>query len=490
MADRGRSGARGAAPNATVEWWHALPLMTRAILGALAAVAAVLTVVVAGPVGGLIVLGGFVAILVVAELPGVLFAAYLLLATYKGAVQPASPFDITLILAVLNTLGIVAILRDPVPRRISQAGVLLWVALSLLILAGVLYAPDQDLGLDRAVRWWTLVLVPILVGGYRVGSDSRFLHQFVWTFYVMGLLTVGVGVTQLSSSQRLTVFETNTIQVARAALLVPLLGLTFVLEGSHRWARLATLVALPPALVVALASGSRGPLLVLLLLGVVGLVRLALRARSINWRLAGGALALSGATLISVSLVAGDLPGAAIERFGLLGDFVSSGLAGEGSTSTGDISAGTRVTLFHEAWSMFEARPVLGFGTSGFEAVAPNDLSPKEAEAWPHNALLQAAAEFGIVGLTIVLLLSFLTLIRRLPPDPAGSAIRLLFVFFFLNAMVSGDIFSDRETWGLLMLVLLIHVPEARNAPMGASRDEVAPPSRAADAASGPLTLS
>jgi hypothetical protein len=36
------------------------------------------------------------------------------------------------------------------------------------------------------------------------------------------------------------------------------------------------------------------------------------------------------------------------------------------------------------------------------------------------------------------------------------TAVRVLFAFWFLNAMVSGDIFSDRTFWGFLMLLLLI----------------------------------
>jgi hypothetical protein len=44
-------------------------------------------------------------------------------------------------------------------------------------------------------------------------------------------------------------------------------------------------------------------------------------------------------------------------------------------------------------------------------------------------------------------------------PDAwAGRRAPRLVLFFLLNSMVSGDIMSDRETWGLLMLVLLVEV--------------------------------
>ena len=49
-----------------------------------------------------------------------------------------------------------------------------------------------------------------------------------------------------------------------------------------------------------------------------------------------------------------------------------------------------------------------------------------------------------------------LALTRRLPYGAAGTALRFLFLFFLLNTMVSGDIFTDRETWGMMMLLLML----------------------------------
>ena len=72
------------------------------------------------------------------------------------------------------------------------------------------------------------------------------------------------------------------------------------------------------------------------------------------------------------------------------------------------------------------------------------------------------AAEFGAVGVVVFLSLIFLALVRRVPPGHAWSAIKVLLIFFILGAMVSGDIFEDRTTWGLLLLLLLADVSSAR----------------------------
>lgn len=423
-------------------------------------------IVIGGPAIGILAFLVLPVTVVFVRFPGVLLAAYLLLAFYKGGVQPYSPVDVTLILATLNTLQIIPVIRDRRARPISTSGVILWIALSLLVVAGILYAPDQDLAVDRAIRWWALVVPPILAGGLRVGSDPRYLRQFLWSFFGMGVLTVGLGLTQLSDVERLTVLNANTIQVARAALIVPLLGIAFVLHGRYPLPKLALLFLVPAALVVALASGSRGPVLILAILAGLGLLRYLSQPHSLDWGRVGGAALLAIASVALTLSVASALPGAALSRFALLGEFVSSGLSGGLTTSVGDTSAGNRVVLFEAAGDMFANHPLLGVGTSGFEALSPRYLSPDELEAWPHNAVLQVAAEFGLVGLALAIGLVTIAFTRRLPPGPASTALRVLFAFFFLNAMVSGDIFSDRETWGLLMLLLLIEAPKvARVAP-------------------------
>jgi O-antigen ligase len=304
-----------------------------------------------------------------------------------------------------------------------------------------------------------LAFVPLLIGALRVGSDPRFVRQFLWTFFWMGVLTVAPGIAQLSGTQRLTVLGANTIGVGRAALLVPLLGVLFVLRQRGLMLRAATIVLIPAAIVVALATGSRGPILALLALGLVGAIRQFPRMRSLDWRLAGVIGGLALVSVVAVSLAGPTLPGVSLDRFGRFGDFIMSGLSGDQITAVGDTSAGARVDLFGLASSMFAERPVLGFGTAGFEATSPRFLSPLEAEAYPHNAILQFASEYGIVGVTIFAAFVLPAMTRRFPPGSLGGTVRVVLLFFLLNAMVSGDIFSDRASWGLLLLVLFIEVP-------------------------------
>jgi hypothetical protein len=78
-----------------------------------------------------------------------------------------------------------------------------------------------------------------------------------------------------------------------------------------------------------------------------------------------------------------------------------------------------------------------------------------------------------MVGVVIFAGLVILAFTRRLPPGSEGGALRVALLFFLLSAMVSGDIFTDRLTWGLLMLILLIDVPASvPNVVVGALADD------------------
>jgi hypothetical protein len=187
-------------------------------------------------------------------------------------------------------------------------------------------------------------------------------------------------------------------------------------------------------------------------------VRYFTRPQQVNWR-ATGAILASGVALVAVVLLTlQDLPGQSTQRFSLFADFVGNSLSGDLNTAVGDTSSGTRVQLFGLAVTLFEDRPILGVGPAGFEALSPRYLSTIEAESYPHNAFLQFAAEYGLVGLTVFVVMLCLVVARSLPRGPAITTARILFAFWFGSGLVSGDVFGDRTFWGSLVLLLAIDV--------------------------------
>jgi O-antigen ligase len=418
------------------------------------------TVVVAGPTLCVLVVVGAGAAIATATLPGVVLAAYLLSGTYKAVLQPFSPVDITVLLAGLNAAQIVPLTLRGRPRNVSSTGVLAMVSVGFLYLAGVLYAPDQDRAVYDVTYYWALTLVPILPAAARVGGELRYVRQLLWALFALGLPMLAAGIAQLTSSSRLVAFGASTIEVGRAVLLVPLVGMTFVVHQQWRVLRALTIIVIPAALMVAVATGSRGPLFAFLILVAIGAIRYVSRPGAINWRVGGAIAALAVVSMIVMSTFASELPGMSLSRIGVFEDFVGRVVLGNGDPAVLDPSAGRRLTLYSLAASMFAERPLLGFGTGGFAATFPRYFPPPYYE-WPHNAILQFAGEFGIVGLAAFAVLVSLALMRRFPRGHPGTALLAALAFWILNSMVSDDIYGCRTTWGLMLLVFLIEVPPA-----------------------------
>ena len=426
----------------------------QALVALTACAAAGIATAVAGPAAAIALVVVALGAVAFAYAPGVLFAAYLLIPFYKGAVQPYSPIDITVLLAVANALQFIPLILDSRRLDVSRTAIVLWIALACLVLFGVLYAPDQNLAMSRATNYWVLVFVPLLAASLRVGSDPTFIRQLLWTFFGIAVATVVLGLVQMTGSRRLVVLGMNTIQTARVALLVPLLGVAFVWRQPWRPIRIVAIALIPAAILVAVASGSRGPLLALVVLATVAVARRLLEPRPMDWRLTGALAGVALASIVILPVAVPDVPAVSSERISGIGNVVENSLLGTTDASGGE----SRLRLYGLGVAFFEQQPIFGVGTSGFEALSPRLLGPRDADAYPHNALIQFGAEYGIVGIALFVGIVLLALRRKLPPGSAWSAIRVVFLFFLLNAMVSGNILEDRMLWGLLLLLLFAAV--------------------------------
>lgn len=395
------------------------------------------------------------ALVITVRNPGVLFATYLLLPFYKDAVQPFSPVDLTPVLAVLCSLQIVPLIYHRRLFHLPRAGVILWAAVTIVFVAGVLYAPDQSIGLARAASFVALVFLPILAAAARVGSRERYLREFVFTFLGFGLVVVILGLAVPSEGDRLTVLGTNTIQTARAALLVPLIVAAISPWLRWTWLRGLGLVFAIAAVFIALATGSRGPIVAVLVIGLIGALRYASRPRGVSARGAAVTIGLTAAAIVLVVSGAIDLPELATARFEGLAEFIAGAASGADSTSS-DLSSAARLQFFGAAVTMLGESPVLGLGTAAFEAISSGYLWPAQADAYPHNAVLQVGAEHGLIGIVLAGALALVALSRPIPQGSYGQVVRLLFVFLLINAMFSGNVYEDRQLWGLMMLVAMV----------------------------------
>ena len=460
-------------------------------VGALVAMLGGTITALAGPLPVVAVGAGLLALVAAVKAPGIVLAAYLLIPFYKGALQDYSPVDITVLLAFVNATQVIPLLLHRRRRNVAVVGVALWLSLGLLVLGGVLYSPDQSLALSRTVAYWALVILPIFPAAMRVGAEPRHVGHFVWSFYLIGILTVALGIAQLSVSDRLVVLGMNTIQVGRAALLVPLIGIAYILPQRRPVWSLITVGMVPLAFVVAIASGSRGPLLMFAVVAVAGAVRYFGLPHASRRRVLGAGMGLVLVVVVVLSVAGPSLPALSLSRFSSLFEFVQGGPSGMAVIPGGETSAAARVQLFAYAGALWSQSPLIGAGTGGFEASSSRALGAA-ADTYPHNAVLQFAAEHGLLGVALFLVLVSIALLRRLPGRLTGPTVRAVFAFFLLNAMVSGDIFTDRETLGLLLLVMTIEAPRVGATRVGGASPgdaDVAPGSPAAGPAPRPTRV-
>ncbi len=266
-----------------------------------------------------------------------------------------------------------------------------------------------------------------------------FLALFVVVSLASGLVLVNSiikGTATSVDAGRLALFaDANPIELGRWAALGLLFGVFLILSNGPAWRRVIALVATPILAVALLAAGSRGPTLGLVVGGLV-LVALVARNAAIRKRL----VLIAGAGLAAALIVPALVPGHALSRS-------LSVILGGGTSAQGGLDSNGRFQLFSEAWHAFASHPLLGIGTGSFPGL--------QGDIYPHNIVLEAAAEYGLLGLVFVV--AFLVLVIRAPlrvfrQQTGDARTRAAFVLALLsmsivNAMVSGSLENVGVLW-------------------------------------------
>jgi O-antigen ligase len=409
-------------------------------------------------------------------------------------VSPAIGLGLEGIRTPLVALGVM-----PVPSSVLSAGIFAWIAagvafavfrargrprlpmlletpvlLSVLLCALLMLrltgSPAVDYGEQKLEFFVTLNLV-FLVAGVVVARRARDLDLFLLLSALVAALAAATLVVELAQGLQ-PVFTgryalagvDDPIELGRQSgtgLLIALYALLF--RGGR--ARLLALALLPFLAVALLASGSRGPLLGLLVGAAVLVVG---RARISGGRRRLGFAFLALAVMGAISGRAA--PGQSIDRALALVVGGEEGLSSNG-----------RNELWSQGWSLFLEHPLLGVGTGGYAASAPTAL-------FPHNLFLEAAAELGILGLLLVVGIVVAGAARALRAAPPGAGtlrrshgvvVGALIAAALTNALFSGDVTTNSGLWLALGLAVGLAGQDAR------ARAATAPPHPGAAAAPG-----
>lgn len=194
-------------------------------------------------------------------------------------------------------------------------------------------------------------------------------------------------------------------------------------------------LAMPILIVAALASGSRGGVIGLVLsvffLGVWVLPKYVARSTMLLTCLIIGVLTYIIYTMIADS---GSL------------DFLRHrfyALTIETQYFSG------RDVSFSEALRIFFDHPVAGVGLGGFQSITG-------VFAYPHNLILHVCAEGGVLGL-VVLISSMLLLIRRWFQERSAECefVLAICILYFFSSLLSGGIYDARFIWFYGLMYML-----------------------------------
>lgn len=326
-------------------------------------------------------------------------------------------------------------------RRILAPPIVLIGVLAVLLIVRV----DPGAYPKSKIELFLAQSIPLLLAGMLIGLRAATFRLYIFLTLAVALAGAVVLTHNLSSNDAAQVFTArytigttyNPIWVGRTAAIGVLISLALILGGFSKRASLVGYVCLPFLTVALLASGSRGPV-VALLAGLVVLVGLVIQNRQLRRRLAQIALGVGAAVVIAALIV----PSSAVDRS-------ASFLFGNAS----GLSSNGRTQLWTKALSLFYSHFWTGIGTGGFADYAPLGIS------YPHNIVLEAAAELGVLGMAVLIAFLFLALRTAFrvwreatshEDRVAGALILSILVATVLNSLLSDAI----ETTDTLCLVV------------------------------------
>lgn len=316
-----------------------------------------------------------------------------------------------------------------------------------IMLVGLWFTRAPSYGLWKTA-FFAFFWVVIPVAAYSVLTTELRIRAFL-----NGLLIGGLGLVvlvallmgspfavaeQMTEFSRVTIGGANPIYFAQAMALVCLMAVWRVVSRPFGLWLILVLGFGVAAFGYAVLSGSKGPLLGLLIGGiayfcVVGRIKAALLITAAG--AAGSILLLQVLPESFVSL-----------RFGL---------SGSGSIET-------RLELFLVAWEQIRTfgllEVLLGRGTGDFGYL----YTATDSRFYPHNILIESLYEWGVVGTTLVFTLIVFPLwrLKRSPIGPTRNERSLagiatgLFVFSVVSALSTGDIAGNYRI-GMFGAVLL-----------------------------------
>ena len=301
-------------------------------------------------------------------------------------------------------------------------------------------------GFEKFMNFW-IIVVPLTFIVAEMFDSKQVMKMF---FVLLGvscflalLSAVGLSVSERADG-RMATLGGGPIVFARwmGFGIITLFLLPYKFKSGFKYLMLVTF------LILALASGSRGPVLALF---IIGILYLGLNFNRIIVKVSLGVVLIS--LFILISGVGEKISG--VGNFDRVFMNVSKKGGSKQSTSTRtNLAIGSLILLQHYP---------LGVGAGNWQQVSneirPTHLMPLE---YPHNLFLEVACEYGLHVLFILVLLFIfiihLSYVKMIKYKDENSLYPLLFymlIFLSINSLVSGMLNDSRLLFIIISMVLI-----------------------------------
>jgi O-antigen ligase len=316
--------------------------------------------------------------------------------------------------------------------------VLLFLLLTAVLLTSFSFTPARQYGAMKVTRFAVFEVLAFFAPMVLLKSRKH-LRQLVVTFVVLSLALVVRDVIQLlHPSASVMKGDTDITQIGDGMqFAIAILIVVYHRIARSHWLNYSALAVLVFGLI---ASAARSPVVAL----VITLVLSITVAQPVTGFLSRKRIAMLTAVAAIVAAVAllwmQELPGAEQKvawKEAELESVVSGSLVHGGTISQ-------RINFDLSAIEAVEHYPVLGLGAGGWSVF----YSKQDLPRFPHNFILEVAAEQGLIGLTLLLTLLFLLFrsAHSLLGESAFAFILPVLAFVVIYNSMTGDI-ENRDLW-------------------------------------------
>ena len=379
--------------------------------------------------------------------PEIAFGLFLIAGIYKGYIRSIDVFpnffDLTVFFGLIVGISIIFnILKNRIKiPKISSKFFIPYFILIIIMLGSLLYTQAPIYGKDKFLRFVIITTMATFVPLF-LFKDRKSLDRFFYTLIVISsIMAVDSIVNNLGIFRFHEIFYSNYISLGRINLLVCVMIIFYFMRISENittkfgWSILFFI-----NIFGAFSEVGRMPIIAfigtLLFLAIFSLISL-LTERSLKAKKTLKTIFCILLIVLLIFIFFHKQFSSLVMRMALL-------------TQGGGKSFLVRLDLFKSSFKAFYENPIIGLGIGGFSVY----YFGIDQRLYPHNMILEIGSELGILGLTsYFFLLTFclaylLTLQKKYTRKEKYYflliAILAVFIFMFLNTMISGDINDNR----------------------------------------------